>query len=219
MVPTISSLKTVRSIDSHNHYDHFSKNDLHKIGTNTDYYVPLGFAKHFPKSGYKITEMAWFSTTELQGLKIHFVPAHHFSMRIWIPLVYKDTNSTLWGGWIIEYQGKRLFFAGDTGYSKHFSDIRQRYGGIDVCLLPIASYYHEEEAAWYRYVHTTPEDALTAAEELNCKVMIPWGYGNTSWKMGDHSSHSALLRLLHMHHKIQADAPLYILNEGEIAQF
>jgi len=33
--------------------------------------------------------------------------------------------------------------------------------------------------------------------------------------MGDHSSHSALLRLLHMHKKLKSDIELYILNEGE----
>ncbi len=118
------------------------------------------------------------------------VPAHHFNSR----KLFDDFNRALWGAWLIEHNGKKLFFAGDTGYSAHFSDIQQRYGDIDICLLPIASYYHETDGAWYRYVHTTPEDALTAAEELNCKVMIPWGYGNGSWQMGDHSSHSALLR-------------------------
>ena len=67
------------------------------------------------------------------------------------------------------------FLQADTGYSKHFSDIQQKYGDIDVCLMPIASYYSEDNPKWYRYVHTTPEDALKAAHELNCKVMIPLG--------------------------------------------
>lgn len=90
---------------------------------------------------------------------------------------------------------------------------------MDICLLPIASYYHKEHGDWYRYVHTTPEDALTAAKDLNCKVMIPWGYGNASWKMGDHSSHSALLRLLHMYmymyNTMNSSTPLYIMNESD----
>ncbi|MCL1123033.1 MBL fold metallo-hydrolase [Shewanella surugensis] len=204
---------------SHIHYDHFNKDDLQRLGTHAEYYVPLGFANHFPKNGYQINEMAWFSTKKQQQLNIHFVPAHHFSNRILMPYLYEDNNTTLWSGWIIEYQGKRLFFAGDTGYSQHFKDIQQRYGDMDVCLLPIASYYHPENADWYRYVHTTPEDALTASQELNCKIMIPWGYGNASWKMGDHSSHSALLRLLHMHKEMQSNIPLYILNEGDTVQF
>lgn len=214
--PSASEIDDVDAVlYSHIHYDHFNKDDIRKIGKNAQYFSPLGFAKHFPNDGYNINEMAWFSKKKLVELTINFVPAHHFSNRIWLPYIYEDNDESLWGGWIIEHQGQRIFFAGDTGYSKHFKDIQQRYGDMDVCLMPIASYYHKENGAWYRYVHTTPEDALIAAQELNCKVMIPWGYGNASWKMGDHSSHSALLRLLHMHKKMNSKIPLYILNEGE----
>jgi len=200
---------------SHIHYDHFNKDDIESLGTNVEYFTPLGFADHFSKDGYHINEMPWFTTKSLGELDIHFVPAHHFSGRIWVPYVHEDNDMTLWGGWVVEHQGRRLFFAGDTGYSKHFKDINNRYGDMDICLMPIASYYHKEEGEWYRYVHTTPEDALIAAQELNCKVMIPWGYGNASWRMGDHSSHSALQRLLHMHKELKSDIQLHILNEGE----
>ncbi|MEM7388600.1 MAG: MBL fold metallo-hydrolase, partial [Pseudomonadota bacterium] len=156
-----------------------------------------------------------YASTQINDLTIHALPAHHFSSRIMVPFIYDDHNKDLWNGWLLEQNGRTLFFAGDTGYSKHFQDINQKYGEIDVCLMPIASYYHEENGKWYRYVHTTPEDSLNAAEELNCKVMIPWGYGNSSWQMGDHSSHSALLRLLHMQKQMYSQVPLYILNEGE----
>jgi len=204
---------------SHIHYDHFNKDDIEKIGTNAQYFTPLGFAEHFPKDGYRINEMAWYSTKTLAGLNINFVPAHHFSSRIWVPYLFEDKDTTLWGGWVIEHQGQQIFFAGDTGYSEHFKNIQQRYGDMDVCLMPIASYFHKENGSWYRYVHTTPEDALVAAQELNCKVMIPWGYGNSSWKMGDISSHSALLRLLKMHKQMNSPIPLHILNEGEEVTF
>mgnify|MGYP005989962733 CR=1 FL=1 len=204
---------------SHIHYDHFNKDDIANIGPEAKYYVPLGFAEHFSNDGYSINEMTWFSSKMLGNLTINFVPAHHFSSRVWVPYIYEDNDTTLWGGWVLEHQGRRIFFAGDTGYSQHFKDIQQRYGDMDVCLMPIASYFNEENGDWYRYVHTTPEDALIAAQQLNCKVMIPWGYGNSSWKMGDHSSHSALLRLLNMHEKLGSKIPLYILNEGETVAF
>ncbi|WP_259364445.1 MULTISPECIES: MBL fold metallo-hydrolase [unclassified Colwellia] len=221
--PQWPSLSEIGDVDavlySHIHYDHFNKVDIEKIGTDAQYFVPSGFAAHFPNNGYRINEMAWFSKTTLAELNINFVPAHHFSSRILVPYLYEDKDVTLWGGWVIEHQGQRIFFAGDTGYSEHFKDIQQRYGDMDVCLMPIASYFHQENSAWYRYVHTTPEDALIAAQALNCKVMIPWGYGNNSWKMGDHSSHSPLLRLLKMHKAMNSPIPLHILNEGEEVTF
>ncbi|MFB0981556.1 MAG: MBL fold metallo-hydrolase [Alteromonadaceae bacterium] len=218
-LPSWPSANEIKGVDavlySHIHYDHFNKDDIGEIGNNAQYFTPLGFAEHFPNDGYSINEMAWYSKKEFAGLTINFVPAHHFSSRILVPYLYEDNDTTLWGGWVIEHQGQRIFFAGDTGYSEHFKNIQQRYVDMDVCLMPIASYFHKDNGSWYRYVHTTPEDALTAAQELNCKVMIPWGYGNASWKMGDHSSHSALLRLLHMHKEMNAQVLLHILNEGE----
>lgn len=200
---------------SHIHYDHFNKADIKHIGNKPSYLVPLGFAEHFPTGGFDITEMAWYANKKVGDTTIHFVPAHHFSSRIVVPYLYEDNDKALWGGWVLENQGKTLFFAGDTGYSKHFEDIAGRFGSIDVCLLPIASYFSESSPKWYRNVHTTPEDALVAAKELDCKVVIPWGYGNASWQMGDKTSHSALFRLLKMDEQLSNKIPLYILNEGE----
>ena len=204
---------------SHIHYDHFNKADISELGNQPTYLVPLGFAEHFEDNGYAIKEMAWFSSQQINRTTAHFVPAHHFSNRIWVPFIHEDNNATLWGGWVLENNGNTLFFAGDTGYSPHFKDINERYGPIDVCLLPIASYFSEESPRWYRKVHTTPEDAIIAAQELNCKVVIPWGYGNASWRMGDKTSHSALFRLLHMKEQLNTDVPWYVLNEGESVKF
>lgn len=204
---------------SHIHYDHFNKSDIEEIGNKVEYFTPLKFASHFPNGGYKINQMAWFSTSSIGNTDIHFVPANHFSNRIWVPLIYEDNEKTLWGGWILEHDNKKLFFAGDTGYSSHFKDIHTKYGDIDVCLMPIASYYSEQNPQFYRYVHMTPEDALAAAADLQCKVIIPWGFGNYTWKMGDKSSHSPLLRLLKMHQQMNTSIPLFILNEGEEAVF
>ncbi|MDP4535607.1 MBL fold metallo-hydrolase [Alkalimonas collagenimarina] len=199
---------------SHLHYDHFSHATIRQIGTEARYYVPVGMADYMPKGGYQVLEKAWYSSSELGELTVHMVPAHHFNSR----MLFNDDNKAKWAGWLIEHQGNTLFFAGDTGYSPHFSDIQQRYGDIDICLIPVASYHHDEHTEWYRYVHTTPEDALVAADDLGCKVMIPWGYGNASWQMGDHSSHSPLLRLLHMQQQLDSQVPLLILNEGDSVQ-
>lgn len=204
---------------SHIHYDHFNKSDINTIGVNPTYLVPLGFPQHFPNRGYTIKEMAWYSSQTIGNTVAHFVPAHHFSNRIYVPYLYDDTDASLWGGWVLENQGRTLYFAGDTGYSPHFRDINARYGGIDVCLLPIASYFSESFPRWYRKVHTTPEDAIIAAQELGCKVVVPWGYGNASWRMGDKTSHSALFRLLYMKDELNTPVPWYVLNEGETMRF
>ena len=202
---------------SHLHYDHFNKADVESIGDHPSYRVPLRMGEKFPEIGAHITEMGWFSedtlNTQTRGTTITALPAHHFSSRTYIPFIYEDNARVSWNGWLIESQGKTLFYAGDTGYSEHFRDIHERYGAIDVCLLPIASYYSPTSPKWYRYVHMTPEDAITAANELECQVMIPWGYGNASWGMGDVSSHSALTRFLNMLEVMPLKAKVIVLDE------
>jgi N-acyl-phosphatidylethanolamine-hydrolysing phospholipase D len=208
-LPVISSEQLAATdavIYSHLHYDHFNIGDIKRIGPTARYYLPYGMAAYLPKGGYMATELAWYSSAKQDNLSIHAVPARHFNSR-----TLRDENRAQWAGWILEYGDKKLFYAGDTGYSQHFNDIKQKYGAIDICLLPIASYYGPN----YRAVHMTPEDALMVADELGCKVMIPWGYGNASWQMGDHSSHSPLLRLLNMQQRLQSTVPLLILNEGD----
>ncbi len=204
---------------SHIHYDHFNKADIAVLGSTPQYLVPLAVAEHLPQQQLQITEMAWNSQLQLGDLTVHAVPAHHFSSRIWVPFIYDDFGKASWNGWLLELHGKKLFFAGDTGYSPHFADIKKKHGDIDICLIPIASYHHDTDGDWYRYVHTTPEDALSAAVDLGCKLMIPWGYGNASWKMGDLSSHAPLQRLLTMRDKLknqkEGQVPLLILNEGD----
>jgi N-acyl-phosphatidylethanolamine-hydrolysing phospholipase D len=191
---------------SHLHYDHFSTRDIEIIGNKPHYYLPYGMAAYMPNGGYQAIEMAWYSSAQQGNLTLHALPARHFNSR-----TLGDENQALWAGWLIQQDDRKLFFAGDTGYSQHFADIKQKYGTIDICLLPIASYHGPN----YRAVHMTPEDALVVAQELDCKVMIPWGFGNASWQMGDHSSHSPLLRLLHMQQQLNSKVPLLILNEGD----
>lgn len=200
---------------SHLHYDHFNKTDIETIGVEVEYLVPLNLAEHFPSIGANITELGWFSSKKVGKSQVTALPAHHFSSRTLVPFIYEDNNKDSWGGWLIESDGSTLLFTGDSGYSDHFKIINKRYGSVDVCLLPIGSYHSKESPEWYRYVHMTPEDALVAAGDLNCKVLIPWGYGNASWGMGDISSHSALTRFLNMVEKVGTSAEIVILNEGE----
>ena len=89
-------------------------------------------------------------------VRFDFVPAHHWSKR-----TLTDTCRSLWGGWVLTDQhGRRLYFAGDTGYGHWFTEIGRRYPGIDLALLPIGAY----DPRWMlRPVHTDPEEAVLPA--------------------------------------------------------
>jgi L-ascorbate metabolism protein UlaG (beta-lactamase superfamily) len=109
--------------------------------------------------------MDWYTKDTVEDLSIYFVPANHWSGRS----MY-GPNRTLWGGWLFEWHGYRVYFAGDTGYSEVFQDIKKQLGEMDVCLMPITAWFQ-------RHVHFAPEDAVRAAEDLGCKEFIPWGWG------------------------------------------
>jgi L-ascorbate metabolism protein UlaG (beta-lactamase superfamily) len=150
---------------SHDHLDHLNFNTLKQLPENTHYYVPHGVENIFPGKYAHVVGMDWYTRDTIGDLSLHFLPANHSSGRS-----LQKRNQTLWGGWLFEWRGYRIYFAGDSGYSAVFKDIKSRLGAFDICLMPIASWY-------WRHGHFTPEDAIQAARDLECKVFIPWGWG------------------------------------------
>ena len=155
---------------SHDHYDHLNYKTLKKLPADTHYYIPLGLQREFPARFTNTTAMDWYTRDRLGDLTITFLPANHRSGRS-----MHVKNQNLWGGWLFEWKGYRIYFAGDTGYSDLFKDIRRRYGEMDVCLMPITAWFQ-------RHWHLAPEDAVLAAQDLGCKTFIPWGWG--TWILG-----------------------------------
>ena len=154
---------------SHDHYDHLNYHTLEKLPEDTRYYVPHGLEKEFPKRYVHVVGMDWYTTERIGDLAITYLPANHRSGRS-----LTATNNSLWGGWLLEWQGQRIYFAGDTGYSHVFKDIKSNVGEMDVCLMPISAWFQ-------RHWHFAPEDAIVAADDLGCGVFIPWGWG--TWIM------------------------------------
>ena len=99
-------------------------------------------------------------------VRFDFVPAHHWSKR-----TLTDTCRSLWGGWLLTApDGRRVHFAGDTGYGHWFEEIGRRYPGIDLALLPIGAY----DPRWMlRPVHTDPEEAVQACQDLGARALVP----------------------------------------------
>jgi L-ascorbate metabolism protein UlaG (beta-lactamase superfamily) len=175
---------------SHNHYDHLDWETLNNFDKNIAYFVPLKVEKYFNHSYGSVTGMDWYTSVIHKDIKITFLPVNHWSLRTrW------DRNETLWGGFLFEYKGKTVFFAGDTGYSKIFEDIHDKYGDIDICLMPITAY----KPYRYRRSHLSTETALKAAEDLHSKILIPWGYG--TFTLG----HEHILEPLRRLHKVYED--------------
>ncbi|CAL9581295.1 MBL fold metallo-hydrolase [Streptomyces sp. enrichment culture] len=152
---------------SHNHYDHLDAPTLRRLPRTTPVFVPAGLGRWFRRRRFTtVTELDWWESAELGGVRFDFVPAHHWSKR-----TLTDTCRSLWGGWVLsDRHHRRVYFAGDTGYGHWFRRIADRHPGIDVALLPIGAY---APRWWLGDVHIDPEEAVRAFRDLGARIMAP----------------------------------------------
>lgn len=157
---------------SHSHYDHLDIDTLVRLGQahRPLFLTGLGNRAFLEQHGLaRVHELDWWDTHEHAGARCTCVPAQHWSGR-----ALSGRNRTLWGGFVIEADGRRVYFAGDTGYWRHFREIRARCGPIDVALLPIGAY----EPRWFmRDMHMNPDDAVRAHLDLGATLSIGTHYG------------------------------------------
>ncbi|HEY0973240.1 MAG TPA: MBL fold metallo-hydrolase [Solimonas sp.] len=159
---------------SHNHYDHLDDGTVRRLAKRfpqITFVVPLGLKAWFAQRGItRVVELDWWDSAEVCGLRVHAVPAQHFSGRS-----TSDRNRTLWCGFIVEDpQGKKLYFAGDTGYSQDFPDIGARFAPVDLALLPIGAY----APRWFmKSMHVNPDEAVQIHQDLQSRqsVAMHWG--------------------------------------------
>ncbi|MEM7047555.1 MAG: MBL fold metallo-hydrolase [Pseudomonadota bacterium] len=177
MTPPGLALEQLPPIDvvviSHSHYDHLDRTTVRVLAQQESpphFFVPLRLADWCRRQGVKtVTELDWFESVSHGDWTFHAVPVQHWSNRTMF-----DRNKTLWAGWVIERQGFRFFFAGDSGYSKDFQDIRARYGDMDLAALPIGAY----APRWImKKQHANPAEAVQIHQDLGARwsVGMHWG--------------------------------------------
>ncbi|MBM9507078.1 MBL fold metallo-hydrolase [Actinacidiphila acididurans] len=156
---------------SHNHYDHLDAPTLRRLPRDTALFVPAGLGEWCRRRAFTtVTELDWWEAAELSGVRFDCVPAHHWSRRS-----LTDACRTLWGGWVLsDRYGRRVYFAGDTGYGPFFDRIGRAHPGIDLALLPIGAYSPRRMLS---PVHTDPEEAVRAFLDVGAAAMAPMHWG------------------------------------------
>ena len=155
---------------SHDHYDHTDRGTIRALGARgVPFLVPRGMGPLVRAFGARATELGWWDSAEVAGLRVHCVPARHFSGRGLI-----DRNRRLWAGWVVEGPTRRFYHAGDTGYFDGFAKIGARYGAIDLAAMPIGAYLPRE---MMRPVHVNPEEAVRAALDAGARRVLAMHFG------------------------------------------
>ena len=150
---------------THDHYDHFSPEDIDKIKKDdTVLVVPEKMeAKAIKESGIKEIETVKPGTYhEFGNLELETIPMYN----ILKPFHPKAAG---WVGYILKINGKRIYIAGDTDATKEAKEVI-----CDIALVPIGGTY--------------TMDAKKAAElvnEINPEVAIPTHYGSIVGKLSD----------------------------------
>ena len=158
---------------THDHYDHLDLPTLQRV--KAPIVAGLGSEPWFRERGLFATELGWWSTTTVRGVRVTFVPAQHWSRRGLL-----DTNRRLWGGFVIEGTRATIYHSGDTAWFGGFAEIGRRFPGIDAALLPIGAY----DPAWFmETMHLNPEQALRAFGALGARTLVAMHWG--TFKLAD----------------------------------
>lgn len=165
---------------SHSHYDHLDLGSVSALNRQPGgpplFAVPLGIDRWMKDNGIEhVRRFDWWDRHRLGDVDITFVPVQHWSQRT--PF---DRNQTLWGGWVLRAPKYSVFFAGDTGYSKDFADIGERFGGVDLALIPVGAY---EPRDFMKPQHVNPEESVRIHQDVRAgfSIGIHWG----TFELGD----------------------------------
>jgi L-ascorbate metabolism protein UlaG (beta-lactamase superfamily) len=193
------ALENLPSIDvviiSHNHYDHLDLESLKQIDGKFHplFIVPLGDEKLLTSSGIQnVKEMDWWQEQRVKDVRIIFTPSQHWSSRTPSPQF-------------------KIYFAGDTGYSSHFLQIKGRYGAPDLATLPIGAY----APRWFmKDHHMNPEEAVLAHKEMGPTLSIGMHFG--TFQLTDEGIDDPINELVKAREKLKVPAGQFItLDQGE----
>ena len=107
-----------------------------------------------------------YASTLAGRVEIIMTPARHWGARL-----FSDTWRG-YGGYVLRADGHSVHHCGDSAYFPGFAEIGRRLSP-EIALLPIGAY----SPASFRSVHTSPEDAWQAFQDLRSRTMIPMHYG------------------------------------------
>lgn len=169
------TLKKLPPIDiiiiSHDHYDHLDLDSMQQLikRDNPKIYLGLGVSQSI-KNSKNIVEMDWWDNVQVtENLKLWFLDVQHNSGRSIV-----NRNTTLWGGFLLDINGKKIYFGGDSGYADHYQRAYKHFGAVDLAFLPIGAY---APRSMFKLVHMNPYEAVQAHLDLKAKLSIGMHYG------------------------------------------
>jgi len=184
------SLKELPPIDlvllSHAHMDHFDMPTLHAFPARTQAVTAKATRDLF--EGFKfrknVTELGWGESAMVHtahgDLSVKAFEVNHWGAR-WRTDRYRGYN-----GYVLERDGKRIMFGGDTAITDKFQHIR---GGrpYDLAIMPIGSYKP------YKKCHCTPEESVKMLNDAGAERILPIHF--KTFRLGEEGTTEPMERL------------------------
>jgi L-ascorbate metabolism protein UlaG (beta-lactamase superfamily) len=153
---------------SHAHFDHFDLRTLHRFDEDTRVITAPNTADLLRWTRLRqITELRWDERRVLNtasqttgDIAIGAVQVRHWGAR------KQRDDYRGYNGYVIERNGRRILFAGDTAMTDSFAKLRH-YGEIDLAIMSIGAYN-----PWI-HSHCTPEQAVEMATAAGAQFILP----------------------------------------------
>ena len=153
---------------SHAHFDHFDLRTLHRFDELTRVITAPNTADLLRWTRLRdITELRWGETkvlniaSQMKG----DIAISAFQVRHWGARKQRDDYRG-YNGYVIERNGRRILFSGDTAMTNTFAELSQ-HGPVDLAIMSIGAYN-----PWIQS-HCTPEQAIEMATAAGARFIMP----------------------------------------------
>jgi L-ascorbate metabolism protein UlaG (beta-lactamase superfamily) len=150
---------------SHAHFDHFDMRTLHRFSRATRVITALRTSDLLRWTRFaEVSELRWGQSKSLCTIAGE-LKVTAFRVRHWGARLRRDTYRG-YNGYILEREGRRIIFGGDTAMTDTFAELRGT-GRIDLAIMSIGAY-----EPWIRS-HSTPEQAIAMATAAGAEFILP----------------------------------------------
>ena len=139
---------------THDHYDHYSPDDIEKITTNDTIIVAPKTVKALSKM-MNVVLVEPNNTYEVKNIKIETIASYNINKQF-------HPKENEWVGYIIEINGIRYYIAGDTDITEENKKVK-----CDVAFVPVGGTYTMDF-----------KEAGNLVNEIQPKIAVPTHYGS-----------------------------------------
>src|SRR5438094_1252666 len=150
---------------SHAHFDHVDLRTLRCFDKSTSVITARDMTDLLKRTRFcEVSQLGWGEDKRL-NTSAGEIAVTAFRVKHWGARMQRDTHRG-YNGYLMERNGRRILFAGDTAFTDTFAKLR-KYGPIDLAIISIAAYN-----PWIRN-HCTPEQAIEMANAAGAHFMMP----------------------------------------------